>query len=249
MVAHCGESPTRKANARRHVAHAAVSGKFWKPLRKLNKETTMKFYLSSYKFGNEVDKLKSMLPAKSKIGHINNSRDWTEANLESKAKHQREEIEQLNQLDFIAEPLDLKDYFGRKSDLKKKLSQLDGIWVSGGNTFVLRQAMKLSGFDELFQELRLRKGFLYGGYSAGICILCDSLKYIEKVDNPNDFPYNEVREIIWEGLNFFSYGLLPHYDSDHPESEAVGEEVQRCIENKWLFKVLRDNEVIIIEED
>lgn len=28
MVAHGGESPTRKANARRHVAHANVSGKF-----------------------------------------------------------------------------------------------------------------------------------------------------------------------------------------------------------------------------
>jgi hypothetical protein len=27
MVAHGGESPTRKANARRHVVHAAVVGK------------------------------------------------------------------------------------------------------------------------------------------------------------------------------------------------------------------------------
>ncbi|MBB3840043.1 hypothetical protein FHS57_004056 [Runella defluvii] len=28
MVAHGGESPSHKANARRHIAHAAVSGYF-----------------------------------------------------------------------------------------------------------------------------------------------------------------------------------------------------------------------------
>ncbi len=207
----------------------------------------MKFYLSSYKFGNEVEKLKTMLPTTSKIGHINNSCDWTDANPEIRAKNQREEIEQLNQLGFIAEPLDLKDYFGKRDELKIKLSQLNGLWVSGGNTFVLRQAMKLSGFDKLFGELKLRKDFLYGGYSAGICVLCDSLKYIQNVDNPNDFPYKDSKEIIWDGLNVFSYGFLPHYDSDHFESEAISKEVQVCIDNKWLFKALRDGEVIIIE--
>ncbi len=209
----------------------------------------MKFYLSSYKFGNEVDRLKTMLPQSSSIGHINNSRDWTDANPEIKIKHQKEETEQLNQLGFIVEPLDLKDYFGKQDMLREKLLQLNGLWVSGGNTFVLRQAMKLSGFDKLFSELKLRKGFLYGGYSAGICILCDSLKYIQNVDNLNDFPYDDSKEVIWEGLNIFNYGLLPHYNSDHFESEAIGKEVQMCIENKWLFKVLRDGEVIILEDE
>ena len=36
MVAHGGESPTRKANARRHVAHAAVSGNPIKTLKQNN---------------------------------------------------------------------------------------------------------------------------------------------------------------------------------------------------------------------
>jgi dipeptidase E len=209
----------------------------------------MKFYLSSYKFGNEVEKLKTMLPKSSKIGHINNSRDWTDANAELKAKHQREEIDQLIKLGFIAEPLDLKDYFGRHDELKTKLFQLNGLWISGGNTFVLRQAMKLSGFDKIFYELKFRKDFLYGGYSAGICVLCDSLKYIQNVDNPNDFPYKDSKEIIWEGLNVFRYGLLPHYNSDHFESEAIDKEIKNCINNKWLFKALSDGEVIIIKDE
>ncbi len=78
--------------------------------------------------------------------------------------------------------------------------------MSGGNTFVLRQAMKLSGFDNIFAALKNRKGFLYGGYSAGFCILCNSLKYIKNVDNPNDFPYEEIKEAVWYGLNIFPFG-------------------------------------------
>ena len=209
----------------------------------------MKYYLSSYKFGNEVEKFETMLPAGSRIGHINNSRDFSWANAKIREKYQNDEVAQLNNFGFVAEPLDLKEYFGKKDLLRKKLTDLNGFWVSGGNTFVLRQAMKLSGFDNLFGELRIRRGFLYAGYSAGICILCDSLKYIQNADDPYDFPYNENKETIWDGLGVFNYGLLPHYDSDHFESEAIGKDLKACIDNKWLFKALRDGEVIIIEEE
>jgi dipeptidase E len=108
--------------------------------------------------------------------------------------------------------------------------------------------MKLSGFDSLFPKLRIRKDFLYAGYSAGICVLCDSLKYIQHVDDPGFFPYARHKEVVWEGLGVFTYGILPHYRSDHHESEAIEKDVQACIDNKWLFKVLRDGEVIIVEE-
>jgi dipeptidase E len=90
---------------------------------------------------------------------------------------------------------------------------------------------------------------LHGGYSAGICILCDSLKYIQQVDEPNDFPYEGISETIWEGLGVFNCGLLPHYDSDHFESADIAKEVQTCIDNKWLFKAVRDGEVIIIDDE
>lgn len=207
----------------------------------------MKLYLSSYKFGNHTDTLKTMLPAGSHIGHINNARDWTTADPIRRQNYQNEEIEQLNGFGFNAEPLNLQHYFNKQDELAAKLNSLQGLWVSGGNTFVLRQAMHLSGFDNLFNSLADRKDFLWGGYSAGICILCDSLKYIQNVDNPNDFPYTGCTQAIYEGLNVFHYGLLPHYNSDHFESEAIGKEVQMCIHNKWLFKALRDGEVIIID--
>lgn len=209
----------------------------------------MKLYLSSIKFGDEVEKLRAMMPQGSKIGHINNARDWTTADPQLRNHHQQQEIETLNTLGFKAEVLNLQDYFHRPSALRGKLADLDGVWVSGGNTFVLLQAMVLSGFDQIFEELKVRKGFLYVGYSAGVCALCDSLKYIQQVDDPTDFPYPDNKETIWEGLNYFNYGIISHYRSDHSESEMVELEVENCIRNKWLFKALSDGEVIIIDEE
>jgi len=207
----------------------------------------MKYYLSSYKFGNDFLRIKDLLPQGAKIGHINNSRDWIGVNAIRKQKDLEDEMAFLENLGFECEHLDLKNYFGRKHDLKQRLNKLDGVWVCGGNTFVLRQAMKLSGFDELFNDLQNRKNFFWGGYSAGICILCDSLKYIDQVDDANNFPYKEINESIYKGLGVFDYALLPHYRSDHFESELIEKEVEKCIEKKLLFKALMDGEAIIIE--
>jgi dipeptidase E len=123
---------------------------------------------------------------------------------------------------------------------------LQGLWVSGGNTFVLRQAMHLSGFDMLVHKLAERDDFLYAGYSAGICVLSTSLGYLHIVDNPNDFPYPGFQTTLWKGLGLLDYALLPHYDSDHPESEDIGKTLTYCIEEKLLFKALRDVEVLVI---
>ena len=205
----------------------------------------MKYYLSSYKFGNDVGKLKSMMPKNNRIGHINNARDFSDP--ERSRKNQTDEIEQLNQLGFVAEALNLRNYFNKEADLRNKLNTLGAVWVAGGNTFVLRQAMRLSGFDVICQELSKNKEFLYAGYSAGVCVLSKSLKSLFIVDKPYDFPYPEITEPIWEGLGFFDYDFMPHYDSDHPESEDIGKTIKYCIDNKILFKALRDGDVIIME--
>lgn len=208
----------------------------------------MKLYLSSYKIGDESEKLKKLMPEfNRKIGYISNALDFTEANYESIKKYIESDISELEEVGFIVEKLDLKNYFYKDKELKTKLDALDGIWVSGGNTFILRQAMRLSGFDALIKELIYRKDFLYGGYSAGCCVLSQSLKAYAIVDDPNDRPYPELQETIWEGLGLISYVFLPHYQSDHSESNDINKELDFCIKNNLSFKTLRDGEVIIVE--
>ncbi|MEL6626186.1 MAG: Type 1 glutamine amidotransferase-like domain-containing protein [Bacteroidota bacterium] len=208
----------------------------------------MNYYLSSYKFGSKVDALTEMIPANNKLGHINNTRDWVGSDPARAQKHQLEEIAALNKLGFDSESLDLREYFGKKNVLREKIESLGAIWVSGGNTFVLRQAMRLSGFDELMPEIRKRDEFLYGGYSAGVCVLSKDLTAIDQVDDPHNFPYEGIQKAIYEGLNVFEYVILPHYDSAHPESKMVEKEIQRCIDNQWLFIALRDGDVIVTND-
>lgn len=61
--------------------------------------------------------------------------------------------------------LDLKKYFHNPKWLEENLEQYDVIWVRGGNTFVLAQAMKLSGFDIIVNNIMRRIGT---SYMAGI---------------------------------------------------------------------------------
>ena len=204
----------------------------------------MKYYLSSYELGNETSKLK-VLASKDKIGYIPNARDFTGADPDRKAKRNTNNMDSLRELGLEVELVDLRDYFGKRDELKKKLEELGAIFISGGNTFVLRQAMKLSGLDEILKELQ-STDFLYSGYSAAGCVLAESLKGMDIVD-PLDIPYEGQKEIIWEGLGFVDFRFMPHWDSNHSESADIEKEIAYCKENNIPYKAIRDGEVIVIE--
>ncbi len=204
----------------------------------------MKFYLSSYGLGDKTEELKNLVP-NGKIGYIPNARDFTGADPERKERRNENDMQSLRELGFQVEMVDLRNYFGKQTELKKKLEELGAIFISGGNTFVLRQAMKLSGLDELLKEL-LNTDFLYAGYSAAGCVLAPNLTGMDLVD-PLDTPYDEQKEIIWEGLGFVDFRFMPHWDSNHPESADIDKEIAYCKENNITYKAIRDGEVIIIE--
>ena len=209
----------------------------------------MKLYLSSYMFGDKQEEIPKLMPKDNKkIGLILNAYDLINVNLEHKKRKKLMIIKELESLKLEVEILDLRQYFGKQEKLSEKLSQLGGIFLIGGNVFILRQAMKLSGFDKIFhEELKNRKDFLYSGFSAGICVLAPSLNGLDIVDKSDEFPYSQNNETIWEGLGYLDYVILPHYKSDHPESEDVDKTVEYCEQNKIKYKTLRDGEVIIIE--
>ncbi len=205
----------------------------------------MKFYLSSYEIGNKADKLKALAP-KGKIGYIPNARNFTEADPERYAIRNSNDMSSLRELGFEVEMVDLRNYFGRKDELTNKLEDLGAVFISGGNVFVLRQAMKLSGLDEILKEIHHNTSFLYAGYSAAGCVLAPSLRAYEIVDKP-DTPYAEQKEVIWDGLGFVDWSFMPHWDSNHPESEYIEKEIAYCRENDIPYKAIRDGDVIVID--
>lgn len=203
----------------------------------------MILYLSSNKLGNKTDFLKDWIENNSKkIVLITNARDAKIQNNEEKEKLNKN-IEMLKEIGFEVNILDLKEYFGNNELLNKELKKYNSFCVIGGNVFVLRQAMKLSGFDQYLINNRDNNKLLYIGYSASSCVLTKNLDGFQLVDEPIN-PYND-ENIIYEGVGLLDYCIVPHYKSNHKESALIDDVVQYMQEKRIKYKALSDGDVII----
>ena len=119
------------------------------------------------------------------------------------------------------------------------------MWSVGGNAFLLRRAMRESGFDEVIVDL-LDEGAVYGGWSAGACVAGTSLHPIALMDDPDQLApaYPEI-EPVMEGLGLVPFSIVPHYRSDHPDTEAAERAVAWAVENGMEAVALRDGDVVI----
>lgn len=207
----------------------------------------MKLYLSSYRIGEKKLELENWIKEHdNRILVIPNALDMF-ADGERKTNGIVDKCNELTQLGFNYEILDLRDYFNKYDLLLKKLEKFKAFYVLGGNVFVLRRAMKLSGFDCFLKENYDNPNYLYSGFSAGICVLASDLHGIHLVDDPNIDPYN-FGEIIWEGIGLLNYLPVPHYDTpNHPESEKMYDVIDYLKMNNLDYKTLKDGEVIIDE--
>ena len=206
----------------------------------------MHLYLSSFKLGNRSGDISELVRGGKRIGVIRNALDFSTdiARLES---GRLEELAALELLGLNPEAVDLRDYFKHPSSLESKFEQLDGLWVVGGNSFILRRAFYQSGLDLLLKERIGDKDFFYGGYSAGICVMTPTLEGIHLADEPDIIPEQYMPEQVWEGLGFLPYSIAPHYRSDHPEAQIIERTVEYFITHKIPFIALQDGEVIVQE--
>jgi len=209
----------------------------------------MRLYLSSYKIGNKSSELPLLVGPNKHVALIPNALDVYEDS-QRKTDSINENIQSIVDLGFSAEVLDLRKYFNKNKELETELKKYGMVWVRGGDAFVLRKAMRQSGFDKIIIDMLKKDEIVYGGYSAGIVVAGPSLKGFELVDkggnlNPNGYE----NEIIWDGLGLIDYILVPHYKSDHPESYLVDKVVEKLKSEKVKHKTLRDGDVYIVNSN
>src|SRR5512142_3195311 len=124
----------------------------------------MKFYVSSYRLGNEPEKLAAMVAGGRRGLVIVNA--WDVSNdLERRQAGIARECGDMEQLGIRAEVLDLRSFFGRSEALREQINGADMLWVVGGNTFVLRRAFAYSGLDQILWQKQPDEAFVYAGYS------------------------------------------------------------------------------------
>lgn len=204
----------------------------------------MRLFLSSYRAGNYPDKLVELFGKKSKIAVITNAKDY-------KSQAERDEsvaelIGFLKNLGFKPMEIDLRKYFIDADFSEKDLKKYQAVWMAGGNTFVLRRALKQSGASKVLGNMVRKNEIIYGGESAGAIVATPTLTGVEYGDDPYIVPRGYDKEVIWSGLGFISYHVVPHYGSEW----AGAEEMVRELKNHALnYKTLTDSQAIVINGD
>lgn len=208
----------------------------------------MHLYLSSFQFGDNPERLVELYGANKKVALISNALD-SFSDITRRKLSEEEQLSSLTDLGLIPESIDLRNYFGKQNELDKKMQEFGGVWVRGGNVFVLRLAYKMSGFDVILQSInKERSDFVYGGFSAGVCVLAPSLQGLELVDDTQATQLAYQQPALTDGLGIIDFAFAPHFRSDHPESEAIEKVVEYYETNKITYRALRDGEVIILRE-
>ena len=197
--------------------------------------------------GDHVARLKVMAGPNARMAVITNALDYIPTiDRILYAQTQFDAVHYFNDNGFDASLIDLRYYFGRSAALRELLLRYRVIWALGGNAFLLRRAMNESGFDSFIAELLDNDGLIYGGWSAGACVAGSSLRGIDLMDKPDaEADGYTPGKIIWEGLHFVPFTIVPHYRSGHVES-ASAEQAVKFLEMHGLpFKAISDGDVIV----
>jgi dipeptidase E len=205
----------------------------------------MKLYASSFRLGSHPENLQALFPRAARVGMITNALDFS-TDLSRRQSSLQRECSDLESLGLVPDELDLRNYFGRQEGLADRLARCEGLWVVGGNAFILRRAMRYSGLDELLRKWPAHAGdFVYAGYSAGACVLAPTLKGIDLVDPPDVIPEGYASEIVWDGLGLLDYSIAPHFKSGHPDSVLVDAVVEYFNLHRMPYRALADGEAIV----
>lgn len=207
----------------------------------------MKLFLSSMHFGNNPELLRELHTGPLKVALCLNANDCL-GNIKRMKYYEESKITFQN-LGFDVYEIDLRNYFHKPKELAKHLEKFGIFWSAGGNTFNLRRAFKISGMDVVLPELLKNEEFVYGGFSAGACVLTPSLNGIDLADNPRRIPMGYDEEILWTGLNLIDFQIVPHFMAHDKFLASV---MQKLIDfyqkNGINYIPLTDEQAIIIDE-
>lgn len=95
-----------------------------------------------------------------------------------------------------------------EAEVEIELTKSAAVYVCGGNTFVLLEHMRKSGFTKLVRRF-LEKGLVYIGSSAGAVVATPDIGYAASMDDPSRAVLSD-----YQGLHLIDFALMPHMDHE-----------------------------------
>ena len=198
----------------------------------------MRLYLSSFRVGSYPQRLLQLLGEGRRTALVPNAMDGAPEQLRRDGL-----ARDVGELEALGLDVTLVDV--RTTNAVHQLAGYDLVWVRGGNTFALRKAFADTGADTILTGLLRGDALVYGGYSAGPCILAPEIGFLQEVDD-----ITVVKKPVTTGLGLLDRPFVPHVASpSHPETEActeVSAELNRRGQDHWA---LSDGDVLVVEGD
>ena len=177
--------------------------------------------------------IREYIEEKSKIGFIP-----TASELDKDRRYIEKDIEDLNKMKFNIVYIDVSKE--SKEEIVKKFNDIDAIFVAGGNSFYLLQQLKIK--DVIQELIEFANNKIYVGTSAGACITCPSIDYVQELDNKSQAPLLNN----YNAMNLVDFYVLPHYKSKGKYTKIV-DKIEKNY-NNYKFVKISNEQAIIVDE-
>ncbi|GAB3136044.1 Type 1 glutamine amidotransferase-like domain-containing protein [Tsukamurella serpentis] len=152
------------------------------------------------------------------------------------------EWNQLTDLGFRLTRITARDYRDA-ADFESDLRGVDAVYVAGGHTFVLLDALQSNGTGAALQTA-VAAGLPYVGLSAGSVVAGPNIEPVSPLDDPADAP--EITD--YTGLGLVDTVVIPHADGALPPyPPAVIDEVVRTYGERFPLTRVNDDQALLVE--
>lgn len=175
--------------------------------------------------------IKEYVVGNSKIGFIP-----TASELDDDRWYMEKDREDLIKMRFNVIDIDISKE--RKEEIIEKFNSVNAIFVAGGNSFYLLQQLKRK--DVLQELIEFANNKIYIGSSAGACITCPSIDYVEDLDDKSQAPLLSN----CNAMNLVDFYILPHYNSKEKYTK-LADEIERSYTNYKFIKLSNEQAIIV----
>ncbi len=126
-----------------------------------------------------------------------------------------------------------------KAEIIEKFNNIDSIFIAGGNSFYLLQQLKIK--NVLKELIDFANNKIYVGSSAGSCIACPSIDYVEKLDDKSEAPLLDN----FKAMNLVDFYILPHYKSKEKYTK-LADDIEKEYSN-YKFIKLSNQQAVVVE--